>query len=94
MVKKCPTCGNEVEGNSRFCGKCGNSVDTETEVSDREALGENFLQSMSVKIGIFSAVIAVLVTAVVVMVLLLVVVVVVYNILLLLVGWILYYGGC
>ena len=60
MGKKCPTCGNEVEGNSRFCGKCGNSVDTETEVSDREALGENFLQSMSVKIGIFSAVIAVL----------------------------------
>ena len=60
MGKRCPVCGNEVEGNNRFCEKCGNSVDMEAEVSGTEALGRNFLQSMSVKMGVFSAVIALL----------------------------------
>lgn len=60
MGKRCPVCGNEVEGNNRFCEKCGNSVDMEAEVSGTDALGRNFLQSISVKMGVFSAVIALL----------------------------------
>lgn len=59
MGQRCPICGNELENNSNFCIKCGSNLST-ADVSATESVGRPLLQGFSVKIGIFSAIIAAL----------------------------------